>query len=789
MLFVIFDENMPLIEELTAIVAEIKVEFTQIAGHFFDDAQTPTILIDDYQTLKAAILAQDFFLAISDIERMLNGCAEAEVKEHFIGLCGARYRENKDSFIDLLENPTQPGNLLYFRVARTIYPEANFADLCKLLMPDIEGEWVVQLTAVRGTIAKRQRLRAQVSLHQVAFDDETSCLVDMTPTASSFTRVIRVHNNLFVMDNIESYDFNMHAQLYALLESENPPLLTAIAAHNEQLADLYLRLKRLTKEGASVREVMSLMVKRMASSGMSAGFGELASEQGSTSALRLAEYFHALPEPFKGELGACRGLGDIPNVERIVRDIEHLSCIETASLELSSVLENPVNAKVLDTRPSINEEEKNMLSMPYLAIKKGQPLVDFDVLPKIMRAPILSSQGVYQQMIVMDSDDLLALLTMLPITEYASFLSYANVESINFIVELGFVIGALSLQQCEALIDAIMEPSIRKRLVLESSHLTAAMVNTGDMSVITKLIGKLTGKELLALLKEVDVDGRTALHHLVFTNIGFQRLLGLYPNIKERKRALKAQDDYGQTLWHAAAIYEKTLKVILEYYKGFDEVVRRIVFRDSPGRTALHYAASELQPLKLLLSYFQGGDDELQDEDATIEVLLMTDEHGNTVFHLASNNPETLCFLLSHYTEPADAITTLCRKNNEGKSVVSLDDINYSVLGEVLELLLEKNVSDEDLACFLCQPSVHDEKTIYKVLLENQDGASILASLVSRRPGLLLSSLPTTNPRSPSVAESGFFAQNEARLDPHNAQFDDSLNRSGSQKEGQSPGL
>ena len=725
------------------------------------------VVIADYQTLVESVIQKELRDELLLLEKTVLLCDESEIKAQFKILCQARDVQNDKTALYFLGAPESYCNALYFNFAKTLYPAANFGELCTILMPTLEKEWIVKLECVQGDGKKRRRLLQKIVLCEIALNDSESCLRLLPLALGSFKRILRQDNHVFIMDNIESFDFKMHAEFHQKLIQENQPLMHGIASFNESLAELYSRLARWNGQGTTIRDVILPIARRMGISGTSAGSGDFASFDGSIAAERFVLYYQALPEPIKSALGECHGHGNNPNITTIAHHIEARECIETAAMQLESVLDNPLNDEILNTTPYMSEEEKMALGHPYRDIKKHEQLIDFNGISKTITLPNALTASFYEQINIDRLDSLVALLISFPSNEYASLFNQMQLDAFDFIEDMKYILYALNFEQREALMRALMMPTVRERADLNSSALLAAFVHSGDQVAIAQLVDNLTPFERLSLLNEKNKDGHTALHLLVFSSEAVKALVELYPNsARTRMKALNQRDHEGATVLHLAGDNHLILKVLIDFYlkytKGYHPIIEAIMRADDKGRTVLHYAAKDIHSLDMLLKFFRNGDDKAEDDDSVASALKIKDSKGNTVLHYVSKNffqyllqdIDALCHLLKSFSRPKDIIELLCQKNHNGEMVLSSSSLNVPTLNKIFELLITLKVSHLPLVTFLTTP-IDSETSLFRYLQARTEGLLLLSLLYKRRPRLcfLLSGETLSQPVFPENAE------------------------------------
>ncbi len=705
------------------------------------DALQPVGAIGDYQTLAQVVVRKELSDEVANLEAMVLLGEEHAIRARFIELCRIRDERNRGTVLHVLEQPETLCNVLYFNLAKVLYPGASFGTLCTVFLPLIEKEWIVQLEEEEMPhssvpLTKRRRLQPCIGLREVGVGGADSALNPLPVVPGSFSRLVVSGRNVFVLDTIAAFNFKLHGELHQKLAEKSPELQKAIASHNESLAELYGTIARWYGEGATLREFIWPIVQRMAVSGTRSGSGEVASFDGSWAALRLVDYYHALPEPLKNALGECNGSAGLCTFAKAMLSIENRECIETVALYLQAIVDNPANEKLLRTTPYMSHEEKEALCLPYKNVKKGEPIVEFNRVSRTISLPAAFRDSFYQRMDIDDVDHLVALLTTFPTTEYLAFLCQATLDKINFVEEMASIAAPMNSEQLDALVMAITDERVRAHLGMTTPRLHAAIVSTRHQQVIDQFFGKYSLEERLHILNSSDGEGKTALHYLAEADDedALQIFLGLYPVDAEiLLDALNNPDRAGKTALHYAAARPVSLNFFVGYYlehgQGNDTLLHALNTPDSEGKTVLHWAAGNRESMDTILNIYRADDEEYEEyeeEDERLMVLSATDHHGNTVLHCAAVDPDGLCFLLGLYPDVHDMVDALCESNKDGNAVLHLGLSHfYPLLTRVLELFIENDISEQSCAHFLER-------------LMNNEGCSPLESLAKREEGRII---------------------------------------------------
>jgi hypothetical protein len=205
--------------------------------------------------LAHAVAQDDFSNEVAKLEAMMALKDDETIKAEFIRLCHARDAQNEGKSLHIASNPDSFCNTLYFNIATCLYPDANFKEIFKLLVPHVGSEYAIHLEKAPRT-SSGKKTKARVSL-ELSWADTNSLLTLLPIKIDTFHHLLIHQNSVLPLGEIEGFNFQLHRQLHTYLTDENKSSLRqAIATHNESFFELYSVLDRVNGQGLTLREVI-----------------------------------------------------------------------------------------------------------------------------------------------------------------------------------------------------------------------------------------------------------------------------------------------------------------------------------------------------------------------------------------------------------------------------------------------------------------------------------------------------------------------------------------------------
>ncbi len=682
-------------------------------------------VINDFPQLTNAVVQKELSDEVKKLSAMARLPDEQAKKTQFTLLCQARDQQNQETFLHFAAHPHSHCNELYFNIAKELYPNANFQALFQLLVPGITTQLSIDLTVATTMVNERQKKTEHITLTKKSLSDPDIILALLPVQIDTFEHLLLIEQNILVLNEIERFNFKLHSELYQLLTEQNQrPLQQAIAAHNESLAELYTTLERLNGEGATLRDVILPMAKRMSVSGTASGTGDFASERGSQIAQRLLAYYANLPPEIQARLNSCvvrEGSGN--SFARVIRDIKAEECIETTSENILNILANPDNNHILDSRPFISEKDKTDLLERYQK-KIGVSVISTRGALITTSLPPLLTQPFYQKMRIDSLETLITYLLSFPPEQYASFLSGA---SINAHLNYQEILPLLNETQRQALVDSVRQ-AILTRLELTPLSERSAMISglsrhSLDLLCCAVVIRPALLQTILNLIPE---DSRTT----VLYRLGLGELIqgflekNEYQTIQSMLESIPSKDrgdiltiKVGQydfeTLLHKAEGIPKLLQALLISLSEPDRI-KALKHKNQHSGSALYLITHNpdyLDSLRLVFSLLTKAQLQAEVEDILSRV--------------AANNPEGLKMLLSLY--PEEMHLTKIKEHFV---------LNEPLVPESLRVVLSLYPESER-----CEAIMNVHKHNYNYKLTSLDSAHVILGLVSEQQHRLIADM------------------------------------------------
>jgi hypothetical protein len=247
----------------------------------------PATIIKTPAVLKRAVERQEFLNEVEKLEMMLTLLPDEEtVKVRFAELCYEREVQNRGTLLHFTSNPESRCNQLYFEVAKVLYSDVTYLQICGYLLPMVTNIWMLKVQVVKSDSGRGELVfdLIEASIHS---EEAADCLSTLAEHSDVFKRVLLLDNSLFALESIEGFDFKRHCIFHKLLMEKALPLKNSLILHNEALAELYNTIAQLQGAGGSLLDFFLSVLKHMEGSGEYFGSINYAKDEGSDAAHRL----------------------------------------------------------------------------------------------------------------------------------------------------------------------------------------------------------------------------------------------------------------------------------------------------------------------------------------------------------------------------------------------------------------------------------------------------------------------------------------------------------------------
>lgn len=618
--------------------------------------ETPDVF-NDLPSLIHDVMLQELYEEVNKLKSLLIIDDLQDMKTYFESCCLVRDAENQNTVLHYSTSPTGFCNALYFELSQIIYPGRTFKDLFQILMPCVKHEWVFDASLGKPSVVesgtKRRRLDEVCTVKSTSLDCSDSNFNELPVDVESFKSLTVVDGGVLVLVDFKDLSFNHHCKLYRGLRASHPRVLNALCRHNQSIAALYSTVIQLVDGGATLREVMSPMIRQLSESGQRHGNGLYASLDGSKAAQRLIEYVENLPDPLKSQLLACRNSEGI-DLGRVKAAILKGECVETTSEQLNGILSNVVNAELFDRCPVMDDGQKATLKAHGESLIKElavQGHFQTTLLPKRRTAFL------YQQLQMSDLDELHGFLTWLPTTEFTVFLSSVTFLHIDLVQDFGVLMEALMVEQQVALIETVLTEEVCAHLHFESKR---ALIKWYTVPSVHEYFSHLSLSQRLHFLVDgdraplaVSYDSEASLGEAIvhaaaeapFCEECLLFILEGYP-LQKRLSVLKSINQQGVSVIELALVHSTSLSFLRSLSVGdcLDLLMAPLEPNSSKSVMSLMLAARQFEDIQSLFDIFPSLFDSIPMDawgldasnvlsDASPLFWMLSSKHGRHMFY------------------------------------------------------------------------------------------------------------------------------------------------------------
>ena len=658
------------------IVKQLVDESIALVRSFNFQAELP-----DFFTLKQRVIQHELSLAVNEeLSTILVLDDELAVKTQFTHLCRERDRVNFGTALHFLSGSETLANALYLNIAKALYPAANFQELFIILVPSVSRKKTVNLVADVGQMytsaIKRKRVQC-VQIEESAIDHPEMSLVALPVTLNAFKKLVCVNDCIFVLDDIENFNFSLHQQLYRQLFTNDKDLLSAIIAHNESIALLYNNIAKLEGHAASLGEVIFPIAQRMSISGSGVNGGDFAIEEGNRAAERLLSYYHQLPDEMRQALDRCETDGG-PVFSKVIENIHHNECIEQASSALLSMLAKKKNECIFKLRPHMSAVELEQMMTVYRSRQNLHLLSSLDRTGQLTALPMVRAEIFYAQLAVVSEYALIEHLIQFPPETYILWLAFCkdDMAALDMFSNLMWILDLLSEAQRTAFVSALVELDMRFD---DPRILFVALLKTRNVQELKKYLAMLEPDERWALVRLPNLDGLPFLHQLLDDHELLAVVLD-YFSVDENLGFLLLSNEDGLSFIRCAFASPAAFEVITCRFLA-EKFMTAMQLVDEDHFSVIELAAMvNTHILKRIFERLTPAE--------KLAVIQKNERSGNNLFHAAARNLSSLIFLLKTFPQ-AIVLPLIKEADQDGVTVLYLTLTQVACFKMILSLYPE----------------------------------------------------------------------------------------------------
>lgn len=602
----------------------------------------------DYQQLLNSVILEERRIELKNLQALFfnTQLSDNELLEEFKKRCRAREIENQHTALSFFAMPDGYCNGLYWEIAQILLGSMQLGDTISILLPSIKSIMHVEMRLPSSQT--KLNIKALIPLFEFC---SITLLTQTEANPNVLMNYVLGDDVLLNLDEVANFPFEVHQSFYCALREQYPVLCEQLYEHNDEFRRLHSDLGLFEEKGRTPFQAITHLIRAFNRGGQSYSGLEDADLSASAAYLLFREYLKMLPADLSQQLLSLKTLRGEQTLHHVCVDLFRLdsSCVETASKNLQSILDNPANASILNQRPALTSQTEQEIKKRYQVslTSRGSDLTR--QLPMHLRQALLS------RVVLHSIHDYLDLLINLPEAEYALFLGSATITADPPLPNgLEGAVNMLSRTQANAFFNALWQHP-EKFGGIKPILMLAAKTN-----YLAHWLSLLNRAELLNLTTVRYPSGNTLLHEATPYPELLKALLPLY---RDPVQAISVMNDDWNTVFHHAASYPESLKMLLAIYNNdnkADEVPRVLMTKNKIGNTIFHCAIPSPESLEMML----GGLTPLECQTA----LSQKNNYSETVFHLAAYTPKSLSVILKYYPQ-ASLFDVLIEKGNGGNTV------------------------------------------------------------------------------------------------------------------------
>lgn len=367
-------------------------------------------------------------------------------------------------------------NELIWRAADIILGEQSFAERFAILKPNVQYEWVPEISWPESMPARDRRPQnGNITLKKILLTDDKSTLNDTSPL-DDFKRIIIHDNAILNLDNVQYFSLEQHASLYNQLHEHTPKVLAALTKHNHALSKLYSDVTFLQETAPPLKALIDVFLPKLRLMGEKANAVDAEgriTEENSRIVFQFVDDIEALPTEAKNDLYPCKstksiGFSDDSSFGALIKHLKKCECTDTAADWLQDIRDNAANTKFMNQRINLRADEKDRLKTDYAGLTREG--ISLEGSRKTTALPRTEKQFFYETIQLFNLDDLATILRSFPAEDHAELILQAGIDLTPYSVE--------ALSDVAATLDSAAQDTFAS--ILEKQAIWTALKNTQD---------------------------------------------------------------------------------------------------------------------------------------------------------------------------------------------------------------------------------------------------------------------------------------------------------------------
>lgn len=617
----------------------------------------------DYPSLKEHIVNLELREALDQLETMLASpeTFEAAFQTH----CNGRAIRNQNTLLDFSVTPSHQTNILYWNIARILFPSAKQKDMVRILLPQVTSVVHLELPdSLPTNLSIVELKKAMKALRPIPIRKPlVECDTEISP--NGLEDFVISDQIIFDVRELSHYRYDWQASLHDALHQDFPELAQTLYAHNHTLHMLQDDILLLKHHGKAPRIAIENLVH-----GLQLGGQRFTGNMDAGMSAQIAyevffTYWNTLPESLCATLEALSGEGT-NTLKHVLHSLKHGSCVETAAFHLQVILSNNKSAAELNTSPSLTDAEINDIKRKYNQLARSgfntrKSSKEHKTLPPHLLKPALRAIG-------LDSiEDWLSLLLSFQPEMYGDLFEFVDLTHMSAPFKHLFSVigqGFFNAEQCAGLGAGISRhPNILENI----DELFIAIVDTKSVEMLARFmtidtIQRISLPTKIIALKKV-IDDFPFLITMLEKYTESERLelvLALFDSVHPSVNALKSIfslltepqreqvlakpfGDYKITLLRSAAHDPEQLRFILSCYPR-EQRLEVLKQSDAQGNTLLFSVCQKIDAFHVVIECYP--------EEQRLEIIKQRNLFGYTALSKAApSDSELLKLLLTFYPQ------------------------------------------------------------------------------------------------------------------------------------------
>lgn len=627
--------------------------------------------IHNFADLRSQVLMTELgheidFLKTLDTAEMSDKMLASAIKQRM-----AERSTNPGHCVSFADDPFTPTNQLYWEVLKTIRGATKLHEMLAEVSPETQSVIVISLPKEKPKEMTLLQYRKAVEPEMKKSDIET---LDGEASLDELRHYVCAGELAMDTRPIENYHLQLHEKVQTMLSVYHPELQQELKRHNAKMAEVEEDSK-LSRESISPREAINTLIRKLNQGGERMTGATFASPEAQDHYDKVFfPYWQGLDPTDREQLEA---LSEGKSLGRVLSDLSHGRCVETAAESLETIVRAHPGALCLGKVPESSEHMMKAMRKKY---KEG---VSSERAPSIVM-PVELTADFFSNIKPQHFEALIELIRELPPALYPALFENIDLENLHSegvldptsdSIYLTFIRTIqedwFSPSQINALMPCLLANKEKLGVFEEPGRSGIPILIEGNQTsyaeaAYERLQAKAQGSRSVHELLLTPLDGRTVIERSMKHPRAFDCFFAKAVEAGEEQMLVTGLvGSHAQSmLLHEAATYPHAFTVCLS---AFTKAERKELMdkRNRQGETPFSLACKRGDSLSQVLALYSP-----QENRARIHSHVFTAD-GNSVFFNAARSPSALKQLLDCLETDDERREQLERPNARGEPAVS----------------------------------------------------------------------------------------------------------------------